>query len=58
MYFYFKGSEFTVECNENGDIELYTTLTAFKSMMKNVFLESLMRKFKGQIFIHYTEELM
>ena len=52
MYFYFKGRDFSVECHENGDIELHTTTIAFRSMMRSGFLESLMEIFKGEIWIY------
>ena len=55
MYFYFKGSDFTVEGNENGDLEIFGTTTALKSIMKNGFLGILMDSFSGKIFINPIE---
>ena len=51
MYFYFKGREFSVEYNENGDIKLHTTKIALKSMMQNGFIKYLMELYKKKIII-------
>ena len=55
MYIYFKGREFSVEYNENGDIKRHNTKIAFKSMMQNGFIKSLMEIYKRKIWISIEE---
>ena len=55
MYFYYKGREFSVKYNENGDIKLSTTKIAFKSMMQNGFMKYLMKLCKNRMMILIKE---